>query len=214
MAPFADVLLLAHAHRYARFIVADREILGPQHQHRGLARCELAGRRRTDRVPALPGGNGHTPAARTIDDAFDRARHEVCFADEPAHERRCGPLVDLFGSPDLFDLALAQHGDAIGERECFRLVVRHVNRGDVRTHLDLAQFRTHFEPQFLIEIAQRLIEQQQLRREDQGARDRNALLLTAAELGGVAPGVVAQAHEGQHVVDGRRDLAFGLVPHA
>ena len=61
-------------------------------------------------------------------------------------------------------------------------VVRHVDRRDAETVLQLAQLHAHVGAQLGVEVRQRLVEQQHRWLEHEGARERHALLLPAGKL--------------------------------
>ena len=58
----------------------------------------------------------------------------------------------------------------------------HVDRGDAERLLKLADFAAHLDAQLRVEIGERLVEQQHLRLDDEGAGDGDALQLAAREL--------------------------------
>ena len=76
---------------------------------------------------------------------------------------------------------MVQHHDAVGERQCLFLIVRHQDR-DAERALKLLQLDLQFLAQLAIERPRGLVEQQDVGLEDDGARQRHALLLAAGEL--------------------------------
>ncbi len=68
-------------------------------------------------------------------------------------------------------------------------------------------FETHLLTQVGVEIRQRLIEQQRFRLDDQRAGERDALLLAAGQLAGIAVGQGAELRRRQHGLDLLRDRA-------
>jgi hypothetical protein len=74
--------------------------------------------------------------------------------------------------------------------------------------LHVQQFLAHLHAQRLVQVGQRLVQQQHLRLDDHGARQRHALLLAARQLVGPALRVVGQAHH----VERRAHLLADLVP--
>jgi hypothetical protein len=79
--------------------------------------------------------------------------------------------------------------------------VGHENGRDVELALDLAQFHLHRRPQILVERRERLVEQQHRRIDNQRARQRDALLLTAGQLARRAICKSRQTHQSQHGFD-------------
>ena len=86
------------------------------------------------------------------------------------------------------------------------LVVRDVDRGDAERLLQLADLGAHVDAQPRVEVAKRLVEQQDLRADDERARDGDALQLAARELVRPALAVARELHQRQRLVDPARDL--------
>ncbi len=76
-------------------------------------------------------------------------------------------------------LALAEDRNAIGHRERFFLIVRHVDEGDAHLLLNGFQLDLHLLAQLQIERTQGLVEQQHPRTQDQRAGQSDALPLAA-----------------------------------
>ena len=72
--------------------------------------------------------------------------------------------------------------------------------------MDALDLGPHLDAQLGVEVRQRLVEQEQARMHDERARDRDALLLAARELRGIAILVARQLHELQHAPDPLADL--------
>jgi hypothetical protein len=77
--------------------------------------------------------DGRAVAVDNGDAAVDRARKLDRVAEEVEHEARCGIVIEFFRRADLFERAVFQHGDAIGEFERLFLVVRAPCRAARRT---------------------------------------------------------------------------------
>ena len=71
----------------------------------------------------------------------------------------------------------------VGHRQRLDLVVRHVDRGDAELALEPLELEAHRLAQLGVEVGQRLVEQQQRRLDDEGAREGETLLLAAGQLG-------------------------------
>jgi hypothetical protein len=95
------------------------------------------------------------------------ATNHVGGADEFSDE--CGGRfhVQIARGVDLFDAALVEHGDAVGHRQRFGLIMGDEDESDAELALQLLQFALHLLAQFQIERAERLIEQQHARAIDQ-----------------------------------------------
>ena len=90
--------------------------------------------------------------------------------------------------------------------------MRHVQHGDAQFALDAAQFGAHLHAQLGVQVRQRFVQQQQGRFDDDGARQRHALLLATGHLRRQAGFKSGQSHGGDHgfhlgFQQGRRDLA-------
>ena len=154
--------------------------------------ADMLGRRRASR-PARRRG----PAASSL------PVEEIHLADEVGDERRRRLRVDLVGRADLVDPALAHDDDAVGHRERFLLVVRHHDRGDAEPLLQVADFAAQPRAHARVERRERLVEQQQARRQRQRAGERDALLLAAGKLRRVFFGLVGEADQRQQLGDAR-----------
>ena len=101
------------------------------------------------------------------------------FSGSVASRRRVG---------DLLDPRVVHDDDAVGHRERFLLVVRHVDEHEAELALEVAQLDAHAQLQQPVEVAERLVEQERLRLRDEHARERDALLLAAGEPRGLRLG--------------------------
>ena len=117
-----------------------------------------------------------------------------------------GLLVDRARRRDLLDPAGAHHGDAVGDRQRLLLVVRHVDDRDAEQLLQAADLAAHLDAQLGVEIGERLVEQQHMRLDHDGARDRDALQLAAGQLVRPALAVAVELHELQRALDPLADL--------
>jgi hypothetical protein len=90
-------------------------------------------------------------------------------------------IVELARGCDLDQVAVADNSDAVGDRQCLLLVVGHEESRDAGGALDAEDFVAQLEAEAGIERRQGLVEQQAARLEDQGPRQRHALLLPARE---------------------------------
>ena len=126
-------------------------------------------------------------------------------ADEVGDEARPRPLIDIGGHADLDDLAVVEHGDAIGHRQSFALVVRDEDEGDAELLLQRLQLLLHLLPELEVERAERLVEEQNLRAVHQRAGERHALALAAGKLRRAAPLIAAELDHGE------RGLRLGLA---
>src|SRR5262249_13829390 len=126
----------------------------------------------------------------TLTHARDEAEQKVRLADEIGDESAGRALIELARNGDLLQPPMVQHGDLIGQDERLLLVVRDEDGGEAEAALEAPHFELHGLAQLAIERAERLVEEQQPRAEDDGARERDPLLLTARKLARI-PAVVS-----------------------
>ena len=87
------------------------------------------------------------------------------------------------------------------------LIVRDVDRGDADAVLNLADGVAHLDAQLRVEVGERLVHQQHVRLDDDGAGERDALLLTAGKALGQAVGILGDLH-GPKISSTRRLISF------
>ena len=139
---------------------------------------------------------------------------EVRHAEEVRDEAVARPVIDLGRAVDLLHLPVVQHHHVVAERERLVLVVGDEDGGDVELPLQASQLAPHLLPQLAVEGGQRLVEQQDVGLEHDGAGQRHALLLPAGKLVRLALAVAAQAHGLQRPLDLLLHLAAGELPDA
>ena len=111
------------------------------------------------------------------------------------------------------DDTILHDDDAIGKRQRFVLIVRHVDGRAVELAVDAADLGTRLDAQLGVEIGQRLVHQDQRRLDDNRPRDRDALLLATGKLTGqlvLLPSELDHLHGPPHP---RRDVGSGHAPH-
>ena len=184
-------------------LLADADLLGPhRHRHRHVDRT-------TDAVADLDLADlgVHGAAVRLVDAQL--AIEQVHVADEVGHETVGRVFVDFLGRAHLQHTALAHDGDAAGHGHGLFLVVGHHHHGHAHLLDDVDQLELGLLAQFLVQRAQRLVQQQQLGLLGQAARQRHALLLAARELVRLALGIGCELHQGEHLVGALLDLGLG-----
>ena len=167
----------------------------------GLRRC-LAGHAAAER---LADSVDLHPRDRVSGIDHHRVEH-VGLADEARHPHVGRLFVERARRADLENFALAHDDDGVGQAHRLRLVVGDVDRRDADRAVDVLELRPHLLAQLRIEVRQRLVEQQDLRRIGDGAGERDALLLAARELVGIA---VADRVE-PHLLQSPHDLAVAF----
>ena len=88
-------------------------------------------------------------------------------------------------------------------------IVRHQDDGDPLVLIQLLEHPQHFFAGARIEVAGRLIREEQRRMIDQRPRDRHALLLAPGKLRGLVVHPVAQTHAAQHLLGPLAGFAVG-----
>ena len=136
---------------------------------------------RTVAVP-FPSSSGHL------------AGHLIGRTDKVGDEFGFRLQIDIPRRALLNDHAGVHHGDDVGHRQRFDLIVGDVESRDAQAALQLAQLEAHALAQFGIEITERLVQEQHLRLAHQRAGQREPLLLPAGELRGHAIFVAVQFH--------------------
>ncbi len=124
---------------------------------------------------------------------------QVGLAEEVRHERGGGVLVELAGCAHLLDHAVVHHRDGVGHGHGLLLVVGDVHERDADLGLDPLELDLHLAPELEVEGPERLVEQQHAGLVDQGAAQRDALLLPAGEQGRLAVLVAAELDQLDHV---------------
>ncbi len=91
-------------------------------------------------------------------------------------------LVHLTGRAELLHPPVDHHGEPVGHRERFLLVVRDEEEGDPDLALDALELDLELAAKLGVERAERLVEQEDVRRENQRTPECDPLLLAAREL--------------------------------
>jgi hypothetical protein len=131
------------------------------------------------------------------------ARQHVGGADEGGDEGIRRVVVQRHRRADLLHDALVEHGHAVGRAHRLFLVVRDEDRRQAEATLQGEQLPTHLHAQGLVEIRERLVQQQHLRLDDDRAGQGDALLLPARELVRPPFGVRREADQLEGGVDPR-----------
>src|SRR6476661_3870247 len=130
----------------------------------------------------------------------------IVRTDETCDERCPRLVIKLLRRADLLEPPGVHHGDAIGQHERFRLVVRDVDEGRAEVCLQLLELDLHVFAQLEIERTERLVEQQQRRFEHEAPRDRDPLPLSARQLVDALVLRAGQSDTLQHCIDASGDV--------
>ena len=87
-------------------------------------------------------------------------------------------LVDLLRGPELHDATTVHDGEPVRHLECFLLVVGDEDEGDADFSLQRGQLLSQRMAKLRVERAQRLVQEQHRRFEDQSPRQGHSLLLS------------------------------------
>ena len=131
-----------------------------------------------------PCGAGNHGALRTIVEIEEIHRRA---ADEACREQASGPIIEIGGPAVLLDAATAHQDDTVSHAHGFGLVMGHIDHRDPQTLLQGADLAAQLLPKLGIQIGERLVEQANRRLGDQSPAERDALLLAAGKLRGLAP---------------------------
>src|SRR5581483_8630180 len=122
-------------------------------------------------------------------------------------------LEDLVRPAELLERAAAHDREPVAERKRLRLIVRDVDGGELEALVELIDLRTDELAQARVEIAQWLVEQHEVGPRDESSRERDALLLAAAELGGIAVEQIGRVYELRDLLDPLGCLVAPDLPH-
>src|SRR5262249_57328015 len=101
------------------------------------------------------------------------------LAEKVAHEGRGGLLVQTAWRPDLLDAPAVHYRDAVGEAERFDLIVGDEEHGDAETALEELDLPAHLFTKLRVQVAEGLVEQEQVRLVHEGAAKGETLHLPA-----------------------------------
>ena len=133
-------------------------------------------------------------------------------ADERGDEAVRRPAVEPVRIGDLLQLAGAQHGDPVAERERLDLVVRDVEHRPADALVQRLQLGARRRPQLRVEVRERLVQEEHVRPAREGARERDALALAAREPEGLAVEEGLAAREPRRLGDALGHLAPAHPP--
>jgi hypothetical protein len=187
----------------------DLDVLGADRDRRGRPRRERGLRR----VATGERAAGQGPVHRHRDAAGARpgrrcrdapAQHHG-LTQEVAHEGGGGPLVERSRRADLLHAPPVHDREAVGKAQRLDLVVGDEQHRDAEPALQQLDLHAHLLAQLRVQVAEGLVEQQEVRLVDERPAEGQALHLPAAQHRARAALGAAQAHQVEH--------AGHLVPH-
>ena len=141
-------------------------------------------------------------------------RDEVHVADEPRDELVARRMIDLARAPHLDDAPVIHHRDLVPDLQRLGLVVGDIDRGQSEPVHQRAQLRPQPDLELVVQVAERLVHQQDLGPEREGARQRDALLLAAAQRGHRPFLHAVEAEQRQHFLHASADRVAVELLHA
>src|SRR2546428_1860340 len=140
---------------------------------------------------------------------MQRPVQQIARADEVGNEGRGRLVVDIEGIADLLEDASIHHRDPIGHGERLLLVVRDIDSRDLQLLLDATDLIAHAHAELRVEIRERLVQQENLRPEDERTCERDTLLLSSGELRGVPLHDTGKSDDLENLLGELRDLRIG-----
>lgn len=149
--------------------------------------------------------DGDRTAVRQLD--------EVLVAEEFGDEAVGRGAEHLARGALLGDRALVEDDHAVGELQGLLLVVGDEDRGEPGLLLDTGEFLAHLDTQPRVEVGQGLVEEEYRGTYGDGAGQRDALLLAAGQLLGLAAGEVGEADQLQRLARASAQLSVRDAAH-
>ena len=141
----------------------------------GVTRAQLLGGGRVDRHEVVADLGLALLARLGLDEVHLRR------ADEAGDEQVDGLVVELQRGVDLHQLAEVHHRDAVAHRHRLDLVVGHVDRRDTEVGLELGDVGAGLHAHLRVQVGQRLVHAEHLRRTHDRATHGHALTLTTGQ---------------------------------
>ena len=192
----AEVLRRDHPRRHAS--IGDPDGLGPQAQRQAL-----------DRAP----GRRRLQDRRRSGQALERDDVHGRRADEAGGEDRRRAPVKVRRRGVLLDAPVPHQDDLVGHGHGLDLVVGDVEHRDAEPLLQRPDLAAHLHAKLRVEVRQGLVHQADRRPGDDGAPQRDALLLAARELRRLAVEKRLEPEEARGVSEPRLALRRRLVAH-
>ena len=139
------------------------------------------------------------------------AVENIAVADEVGHEGIGGFIVNGSRGADLLDAAVFHDDDGVAHGEGFFLVVCDIDKRNAEFAVHFFEFDLHFFTHFQVESAERFVEQKDFRLIDNGARNGDALLLTAGQSRNASFFKSFQIDDGERCADFFVDLFAGKL---
>lgn len=128
--------------------------------------------------------SANTNRGAAVHTALRHRIENIGTSDEGGHEQIGRMAVNLPRGADLLDHSRPHDGNPVGDGHRLLLVMGHINGGDAHLPLNAFDGVAHIHPQLGIQVGQRLIHQQHVRVDDNGAGQCHTLLLPAGQIFG------------------------------
>ena len=134
-------------------------------------------------------------------------RQTIRIADEAEDEWRGGRIIDLIGSPDLFQRAAIENRHAIRHFQRLVLIMGHEDRGVAGALVQVAQPQAQILAHAGVKRAEGLVQPEHARLHSQRTRQSHTLALATRQLPGKARVKAAKLHKLQQFMHALRNLA-------
>lgn len=201
--------LIGH-HAYPRLARSNRNLLRPDTdtnplvllKHSPRALVERAARKvechvRADRQPE--------PTIRGRHIRLEQVHRRL--ADKACHEQVRRSALQFLFTRELLEHAVLHHGDAVGERTRFCLIMRDEDRGHAALGQQALDPPAQHGAQLRLELSHRLVEQIKIRVADQRPRQRYTLLLAARDRARIHVERILDLDQPRDRIDTARGLA-------
>ena len=135
---------------------------------------------------------------------------KIHLPEEIRHELIGRAVIDVLRCAALLHDAPVDQEDPVAHGHGFGLIMGNINHGDSCPLLDLLDLKAHGFPQFCIQVAQGLVQQEKPRLCHQGPGQGDPLLLSAGKLVWQTLRVLRQMHGFQHFSDSLPDFLLRL----
>ena len=135
------------------------------------------------------------------DQRFDANQVDAGVAKQPRDVQRRRFAIDLGWRRNLREAPVHEHGDAVADRHRLLVVLRDIKRGCAGSLDKRRQLEPHLVTQLGVDVAQRIVEQENRGVRDQRARQGRALLLAVREFPRLMSEDVADLQERGNLLD-------------
>jgi hypothetical protein len=135
-------------------------------------------------------------------------------AEKTGHKGVARLVVEVQWAAGLLERAVAKHSDARSHGHGFGLIMGHVNDSGLKPLVEFDQFGPELGAHFGIKIGKGFVEKEDAGLADDGAADRDTLLLSAGKIAGHAREDILNAEDAGGLVDAACDVRGAQAPDA